>query len=213
MVIYFDEKAATGFDKYYDALKLMNTDFFVPNLYSFGSDGSKLSINALPPESPDTLRQIPLGLKLNIDGNIIFRIRDLGEELLGNKIFISDMASGTERDLLGNGEYKVFLKAGEYTNRFFLNLSAAATGIPDTHPYDMFTIYASHGIIKMKIGLMSQKFNLLTISNLMGQLLVIKKDLESGYHEFNPGLKDGIYIVTFASGNFRTSKKILIQNR
>ena len=37
MVIYFDEKAQTGFDTYLDARKLMNTDYNVPNLYAFGS--------------------------------------------------------------------------------------------------------------------------------------------------------------------------------
>ena len=53
MVIYFDEKAQTGFDSYLDALKLMNTDYYVPNLYAFGADGTKLSIDALP-ENQDT---------------------------------------------------------------------------------------------------------------------------------------------------------------
>ena len=79
MVIYFDEKAQTGFDTYLDALKLMNTDYNVPNLYASGTDGTKLSIDALP-ESQDSLRSIPLGLKTNIDGNIVFRIIDLVEE-------------------------------------------------------------------------------------------------------------------------------------
>ncbi len=41
-------------------------------------DGAKLSISALPPIS-DNLLQIPLGLKLNRAGNIIFRISDIDE--------------------------------------------------------------------------------------------------------------------------------------
>ena len=40
------------------------------------ADGTKLSIDALP-ESPDSLCSIPLGLKTNIDGNIVFRIIDI----------------------------------------------------------------------------------------------------------------------------------------
>ena len=47
-VIYFVDNAETSFDNKFDALKLMNTDLNVPNLYGVGSDGSKLSINALP---------------------------------------------------------------------------------------------------------------------------------------------------------------------
>ena len=63
MVIYFDEKAGKGFDSNLDALKLMNTDYTVPNLYALGTDGSKLSIDALPELRQDTICSIPLGHK------------------------------------------------------------------------------------------------------------------------------------------------------
>ena len=85
MVIYFDEKGGTGFDPEIDALKLMNTDNSVPNLYSLGTDGKKLSINALP-EISATLYQVPLGLSTKIDGYVVFRILDAGEDLSGYEI-------------------------------------------------------------------------------------------------------------------------------
>jgi hypothetical protein len=213
MVVYFDEKAETGFDSGLDALKLMNTDYYVPNFYSLGTDGKKLSINALP-ECPDTLCTIPLGLKINIDGNIVFRIIDVAEELSGKKIFISDKASGTEHDLLNDQKYKVFLKSGEYMDRFFLNLKSVATEIPDIGPDDdLFSVYSSHGVIKAYINTDRTGAGNLSISNLTGQILFVKRIFEMGYNEFNPGIKDGIYIINFVSGNFRGSKKIFIQNR
>jgi len=39
MVVYFDQKAETGFNSGLDALKLMNTDYYVPNLFSVSTDG------------------------------------------------------------------------------------------------------------------------------------------------------------------------------
>ena len=212
MVVYFDEKAGTGFDSYLDALKLMNTDFDVPNLYSTGTDGTKLSINALP-EYQDTSYRIPLGLKVNKEGYIIFRMTDL-EELSGKKIFISDMATGTQHDLLNQNEYRVYLNSGEYKERFFLNLSTLATDIPDTGTEkEIFSVYASHGVVKAFINTDITGPGRLSVYNLTGQVLYVKRIFVSGYIEFNPFIKDGIYVVTFDSGNYRDSKKIFIQNR
>jgi hypothetical protein len=210
MVIYFDEKAQTGFDSYLDALKLMNTDYYVPNLYAWGADGTKLSIDALP-ENQDTLCTIPLGLKTNIDGYIVFRIINISDELPGMKINISDMVSGTENDLLNNNEYKVYLEAGEYKDRFFLNISEKGSEIPDTTSNNnLFSVYSSHGVIKVYVNTEKTGSGLLSIYNLAGQALFVKKILESGYFEFNPGIKNGIYIVNFVSKTYQDSKKIFI---
>ncbi len=127
MVIYFDEKAGTGFDPDLDALKLMNTDNSVPNLYSTGTDGNKLSINALP-ECSDTLCRIPLGLRISVDGQVVFRIMDSGENFSAEKICIYDLATGTEHDLLNGKEYRVYLNADSYNGRFWLNLSPVHNG-------------------------------------------------------------------------------------
>ena len=213
MVIYFDEKAQTGFDTYLDALKLMNTDFNVPNLYALGTDGTKLSIDALP-ESPDSLRSIPLGLKTNINGNIVFRIIDIVEERSWDKIYITDLASGTENDLLNNKEYRVYLEAGEYKNRFFLNLREKAIENPDTSSNNSpFIVYSTHGIVKAYINTDKIGSGLLSIYNLTGQVLFTKRISDPGYYEFTPGFKDGIYFVRFVSKTYGDSKKIFIQNR
>ena len=213
MVVYFDEKAQTGFDSYLDARKLMNTDYNVPNLYAFDTDGTKLSIDALP-ESQDSLRSIPLGLKANIDGNIVFRIIDLVEELPWDKIYITDIESGTENDLLNNKEFRVNLEAGEYKNRFFLNLMRKVIEPPDTSSNkDPFTVYSTHGVVKVYINTDRIGSGLLSIYNLTGQVLFTKRISDPGYYEFNPGFKNGIYIVSFVSKIYMDSRKIFIQTR
>lgn len=211
-VIYFDEKATSGFDSYLDALKLMNTDYEVPNLYSVGSDGKKLSINALPPEG-EKLTKVPLGIKISHDGYIVFSLDYVEEELSGNKIFLTDLFSGIEQDLMNGSDYRVYLSEGEYNNRFWLNLSSEPTAVDDL-PADetMFSVYSSHGILKVFINTDKTGKGIMTVSNLTGQLLVVKKVVEHGYFEINPGLKDGIYFVNFNSGSYRGSRKVLIKN-
>jgi len=213
LVIYFDEKATETFDGQLDALKLMNTDFMVTNFYAVGPDGVKLSICALPVIS-DTLYKVPLGLKINRDGNILFKIRNLEGNLAEMEISISDVSAKTEHDLLSGKDYRLDLTTGLYENRFFLNFRNIGTGITDNTGGgdDLFTVYCSHGILKIKIGSLPAAEGTLIISNLTGQLPLIKKYYEPGYYELNPGLKNGIYIISFLSGTRRSSKKVFIQN-
>lgn len=213
LVIYFDEKASARFEGNLDAMKLMNSDYFAPNFYSIGIDGKKLSIDARP-SAGGTDSHVKLGLNINLDGYLIFRINDIGTDISCDKVTITDLVTGREQDLLHGSMYRVFLAAGEYPDRFILNLSATVTAIPETRTgNNIFSVYTSHGIIRMNLSLDGQDAdNILAISSLTGQVMVIKKDLQTGYHEFDSGLKDGFYIVTFSSGNYRVSRKILIKN-
>lgn len=211
-VLYFDDKASDSFDGMMDALKLYNTDLKVPNLYSTGIDGSKLSINALPAIS-DNFCKVPLGLKINKTGTIIFRIHDIDETLSTMRIYITDIVAGTEQDLLPDEKYTVYLSSGEYLNRFYINLSNLTTDIKNnSRRNDLFTVYSDHGIIKTEINGESGMRGTFFIYSLTGQILYVKKVYEPGIHEFNPGLKNGFYIITFISSSNRSSKKIFINN-
>jgi len=185
----------------------------VPNLYTVGSDGVKLSISALPIIS-DTLYKVPLGLKINRDGRIIFKIRALEGNLADMEIYFSDIVAKIDQDLLSDNDYGLELKTGQYENRFFLNFRNIGTGIPDfTAGDDLFGVYCYHGILKLKINTLPATEGTLIISNLTGQMLLIKKYYEPGYYEFNPGVKNGVYIVSFLSGTKRSSQKIFIHNQ
>ena len=187
VVIYFDEKALNAFDGQLDALKLMNTDLKVPNLYAMSSDGKKLSISALP-FSSDTLCEVPLGLKTNKTGTVIFRIRDIEGTFSEMGISLSDKVTGIDQDLLPDNEYSIYLDAGEYQNRFFLNLSNVSTGISGaTTDNNLFNIYSSHGILKADIFSLPGENGILRLFNLTGQLIFIRNIYAPGYYEFNPG--------------------------
>jgi hypothetical protein len=212
VVIYFDEQVAADFDNQLDALKLLNTDLSVANLYIVNPDGAQLSIKALQPVT-DYI-QVPLGLKLNRDGIIAFRIRDIDESLTRSRIYLTDIATGIDQDLLPAGEYRVSLASGEYDNRFFLNFSNITTGVGETKTdNDLFSIYSSLGNLKAEINILEGERGNLKIYNLFGQIIYIVNIHEKGYHEFSPGLKEGIYFIRYSTGLRMSSKKIFIQNR
>jgi hypothetical protein len=212
LVVYLDEKATTGFDNQQDALKLANTDSKYPTFYTLSNDGSRLSINGLPfPGS--SLGTVPLGIKTGKNGEIIFRMRYSEGEFNSQSIYLFDAISGVSQ-LLGKGtEYKVLLNAGDYSNRFFLNFSNITTGFKkEISNSELINIYSSHGIIKAEIKLNADEVGDLYVYNLTGQIFLNRKIYESGYYEFSPGIKEGIYIVNFISGTRRISKKIYIQD-
>ncbi len=212
LIIYFDDKADEDFNGSLDAIKLFNTDYNIPNFYSIGSGGTRLSIDALPFPS-DSLCRIPLGIYLYRDGNVVFRLEEISEDLHLNKLYLTDLAKGVEHDLMDK-EYEVFMKEGECNDRFWLNLLPVATAVDDAIPEnDLFSVYSSHGIIKAFVNTNRTGKGVITITNLTGQKLVHRKVSENGYIEFNPGIKDGIYFVTFVSNNYKTTRKVIVQNR
>jgi len=212
-VIYYDEKATFNFDGQLDALKLCNTDPGATNFYVFGDDDSKLSINAipLPDENVCTLR---LGLKTEKSGNVIFKIRDCENIFLEKRISFSDLVTGSTLDLTTGNQYSVNLQAGDYQNRFFINISDVFTDIPEfvSDSY-LFNVYSVHGILKAEILLPPAESGILTVCNITGQPLYNWEIHASGYYEFNPSVIAGLYLVTFSSRNKRISRMLFIENQ
>ena len=212
LVIYYDEKATYNFDGQLDALKLYNTDMNVTNFYVFGDDGSRLSIDAIP-YTGDSLCTLRLGLKTEKSGNIIFRIKDISGIYLNNTIYLSDVITGINQELNPDRQqYEVNLPAGDYQNRFFINFSNYITDIPkNINDIDWFNVYSSGGILKAEINLPDGEPGMFIIYDLTGRKLFNRKIYSPGYYEFNPKLSNGIYIVSFTSGNKRISKKLFIK--
>ena len=210
MVIYFDENATMEFDSDLDALKLMNTDQEITNLYSLLPDGTKLSINALP-ERIDSLITIPLGLNTHRNGDVSFRILDFENLPLGMKIYLHDAATGTNQNLLTDKEYKINLEASEYNSRFSLRVLNDAPDLPDVDFSDSFNIYYSNGFLEANIGYLAGHDGILYLYDLAGCNLLTGKVFENGSYKFNPQVTSGIYIVALVSEDVVKTKKILIK--
>ncbi len=213
-VIYFDEKGGDEFDGRVDALKLMNTDPLTPNLYSISDDGFKLSINALP-AAFDSIQSIPLGLRIDRNGNIIFRSIALENLPDITNVYLHDRESGVYQKVNSEMTYNVPLQKGSYNTRFSLELVKGTTDLSNgTAETDILNIYSVNGRLIANIDLPegSNKGTLI-IYSISGQILFRQDIYSTGYNELNPGLKSGIYIVSFTVGNVRNVKKIFILNK
>jgi hypothetical protein len=211
VVVYFDDNASTSFDSKFDALKLMNTDLKVPNFYSAGSDGSKLSINALP-SSLIAGCTIPLGIKTSRTGNVVFKIPAISSQLPVTTLYLTDLTAEINQDMLSGNEYSVQLTSGEYPGRFFLYLNSSPTNITDPGYNELsFKAYFSEGMVIIDIDLPGGDEGRVIITNLTGQPLFSTKIFDSGHYEFDPEMKPGLYIITFINGIKRISKKIIVE--
>jgi len=118
-VVYFDDQANRSFDKDKDALKMLNTDLLVPNLYTISTDPKQLSINGMPFPA-DSITRIPLGITTLSDGWINFSAKEISQLPSDLHLYLIDAVGGITQDLKQNPEYRFYLKTGEYNQRFTL---------------------------------------------------------------------------------------------
>lgn len=212
-VIYFDDKATEEFDGSLDALKLLNTDFQTPNLFSVTPGGRQLSINALP-GYPDMPSIVQLGLKIEVEGIVAFGVSQMPEELASYDFYFHDKVTGTSLRLTPGMDYKVNLPAGEYLNRFCINLTGEPTNISNPAvDQEGFKAWFSGDVLNLQIYHIDGGSGSLRLFNLSGKQMLVKRIEEPGTYELNPALTDGIYILTMDSGRFRSSRKIIKTGR
>lgn len=213
MVVYFDNNATPGFDSQFDALKLMNTDVNVPNLYAFLEGRARLSINALP-AMIDSIYEVPMGIITYRSGEIVFSISDFQNSPSSIGIFLKDEEAGTLHDMLSENQYVVNLNEGVYDQRFSLLFAIPGTLLQENiQPADIFTVHAAHGLLKGTIAHPRNAGGQITVFDLVGRAVYSESVLQNGSFELDPQLKTGIYIINYSSLNVRESKKIFFHER
>jgi hypothetical protein len=212
---YFNADADGTFDKHLDALKLMNTHPGVPNLFAVSTDTARLSIDALSTFF-DTVETIPLGLTTAIDGWISFKATDIENMPPGLYVYLSDAKTGVKQDLQNAPPYRLYLAAGEYKNRFFLNFSTkepaagGSAGIPSNGPLQA---YSAGGTLFVNGNLNPGEKGEVRVFDMRGQLVLRGEISGSTYQPFHSNFAAGIYLVNFSAPEGIQTKKILIGNR
>jgi hypothetical protein len=212
---YFSRDADGTFDKHLDALKLMNTHPGVPNLYAVSSDTARLSIDALAAFF-DTVETVPLGLSTAIDGWISFKATDIENMPAGLYVYLSDAKTGTKTDLQHAPSYRLYLAAGEYKDRFFLNFSTqepAADGAPGISADGPLQAYGRGGTLFVNGNLNPGEKGEVRVFDLKGQLVLRGEISGSMYQPFYSNFATGIYIVTLSAPKGTQTKKVLIGTR
>jgi hypothetical protein len=211
-VIYYDENSTLGFDGQLDALKVFNTDASVTNFYVFGNDGRKLSIDAIPFTGDSTLT-LRLGLYTEREGEVEFRIRDLTGIYMTMSISLTDQSTGIITELSLMNSYRVTLPAGDYQDRFLLNLTGVKTHVEgSTYDQPAFLAYCSYGILKIKTVLYAGTDGILEVFDMTGRVLYRQRTIFTGYDEFYPGLADGLYFIRFISGGEVLTRRLYFHN-
>lgn len=207
MVVYLDQKTQSGFDPQFDALKLMNTDESVPNIYSLSSDNQRLSILAL--NSADTGQQIvPLGLKLSQDGNITFEATNI-ETFSFPYIYLLDGKSNQYYELHQNPKVSLGLSKGTYEGRFSLIFSFKSLSPVSASSWN-WTAYSYQETVYIKLEEFCGLEGDLKIYSVSGEPVWSGKLSGLGLHSLNPQVRSGIYILYFQSSKGVFTKKVFI---
>ncbi|PUZ22824.1 hypothetical protein DCC81_20595 [Chitinophaga parva] len=211
LVVYFDEAASPDFERTMDALKLMNTDLAVPNIYALSADSARLSINALP-QFPDSTDVVALGLKTEKAGWVTFTVTDMVRLPPQLHIYLKDAVTGKTQELQAFTKYRVYLDAGTYEQRFSFVFHGGATSSPgDAGP--VFRAYSAGQTLYAYFDKVPGEKCHITIYNLLGQALWQQDLAGNGQHAIGKQYSSGLYIVSFYAGGTIVSKKVFISNQ
>lgn len=213
-VIYFNDLSTLSFDTEQDALKLMNLDTRIPNLYIISKDAKKLSIDAIP--SPlDTVTRIPLGIKTEIKGIVNFKVKNLLNIPSDMNVYLEDAVNHTCQDLKLYPEYRTQLNSGVHENRFSLifSYSPLAKPLPIVEAEKFTMTPAGGGSWTVNINQTENQKQVFQMVNMQGQVLFRKEIFGSETIDIGEPPSSGIYIISLISGKKIFSKKIVIQKR
>ena len=215
VVCYFPGAATGLFNKTQDALKLMNTDPAVPNLYAVSTDSKTLSIVALPPFS-DSLT-VPLGLTTPEAGWVTFNAGDVSQIPVGWHVYLYDLTTGVIQDMGAEPLYRLNLAMGDYAGRFFLKFSTTALAtsnpppvIPNPAAVDNFWVYSSPGELLVHIDLASSQNGRLMVIDMRGQVVYQRDIGGNGLQQIDANFAPGVYLVRLYTSKETHVKKVFI---
>jgi hypothetical protein len=211
MVIYFDDAASWKFDKEYDAIKLMNTDWLVPNVYAVSKDTLNLSIYGLPPFT-DTINVVPMGLETEMSGWVNFHVADIENFPSNLNVYFADSKTVIIQNLLQNKDVRIKLDAGVYKSRFSLIFSLKDLQYnPGTNLY--FYAYSFEETLYIYMNLYPGERGSLIVYNMLGQPVCHSDLLVNGIQQVPLDLQPGIYVVCLSSSKGTYTKKVFINSK
>lgn len=210
LVIYFDAEAAPAFEKQRDAVKLMNTDPAVPNVYALAEDSSRLSIGAWP-DTWDSSMVIPVGINIAQTGWVTFQALSRDRIPDHQPLYLKDAVTGEYTSLLPGNKYRLYLEAGSYNHRFSIVFRKTGGNTPSSEE-PVFNVYNKSGSLYAYFDKVPGEQCFISVTNIIGQVYSRKLFTGNGYHLLGARYGNGIYIVSFLANGKVTSRKIFIGN-
>jgi len=209
-VLYLDNTTTRNFDSEFDALKLMNTDVTVPNLYELSNNAKNLSISGIP-YPVDSVTRIPVGINALKEGWIKFEAIDLTKLPSGFVLYLEDKTNHYYQDLTKEPNYRFYAKSGETNNRFALVMAREGVILTSAESEKLFVLSRLAETLLIRVLLPPGEEGELSINNMPGQLLM-KRSVTSGETvEVGADWKSGVYIISLVSGKNHYAEKTLIR--
>jgi hypothetical protein len=123
-VVYFNENAADGFDKY-DSQKMSNGVTSVPEIYTI-SDNQQLVINGLGKITENM--ELPLGFTTGVSGDFKLKVTEITNFGVTTKVYLIDKMTNVETELVPEMEY-AFSSAVVSNNESRFSLQFRAPGV------------------------------------------------------------------------------------
>ena len=209
-ILYFDPTATTDFDKHADALKMMNTDDKVPNLYAFTTDFKAVSINGIPAPS-DSISKIPLGLTTYQDGWVNLKVKDLAKLNIGKKLYVVDYERGILQNLSENPVYRFYFKKGVNIERFALLFSAKLLTPSNLETNKLFAITTLAGLPYVSVNIGNEEKGILLVSNLLGQTLLEREVYGQQMVDISSCNSAGVLLINLRTGSRSQSQKTFLR--
>ncbi len=207
MVVYFSNDARTEFDAAYDALKIMNTDTGVPNIYAITDDSRELSINALPYPTAGTY-VVNLALTAKAKGTVIFKASEILNIPSGYKVYLKDAFTGRIQNLQSSPEYRFEINNESYTDRFKLIFSTE-TIAQEAFGTASYNAYTKDGNVYLNLKL-SEEQVAVSVCDLTGRILLQTNIYGEGHHRIGKLTGAGVYIVSIYTDMGILSKKVYL---
>ncbi|ACU62349.1 hypothetical protein [Chitinophaga pinensis] len=209
-VIYFDNSYSRDFEQDIDALKIINTDEHVPNLYVMA--GTERQSIAAWPNDIDSTEMIPLGITTEQEGYVSFTMPLIERMPAGRHFYLYDKEAGITHDLHQTTPYRLFLRKGSFDTRFFLVLKAGDDGATSAET-PFYHAYATGNNLYAQFDKIPGEKCTITVSNVNGQVLLRKDYTGNGRYLLGSHYNGGIYVVTFYANKQQVSKKVFIANQ
>jgi hypothetical protein len=124
---------------------------------------------------------------------------------------LRDAVTGRNTDLCNSGIYRISLDAGVYNNRFALAILKNLTdvgNVPDDNI--IFSAYSSGQMVRATVGAIDGAEGSITVFDLGGRPVYVRKVFETGIFNLDLNLKQGIYLVNYNSGSLNSTVKLAI---
>jgi hypothetical protein len=171
-------------------------------------DDTKLAIKEF--EDFSLNKSIPLYVNVNATGFYAFSV-DQQSDLNGKKLFFVDTKNNTKVKLNANSKFNVALEAGEYNNRFYINL--ASTEEVESGVVASLDCFANNSMLSILNGSDETTAVRVELYDLSGKLLFNElTNAASGVSTISiPAIADGIYLVKLFTNDEIVTKKVLIK--